>query len=251
MALRVGVVGLTPHFNCSAGNSPGDVADATTRLDCVILSTILVLLPPTVPLMLESLLLPFLETVLSGVDVRSLVMLGEQDCLLDLSGTNSLVFNEAVEQKDGDEPLDGDDEVMGLDDKFLGLEDPVIVLLEVDDINDSVPRLKGPKDGEENDPGLEELNDGDDVVVGFIESMGACTTGLPDPTEAPLELEIDRAGSVVLKFGGGSRENPGIADGFQACVLVVGELPRVAGALLKVDELALLAEADRPGATCP
>jgi hypothetical protein len=74
--------------------------------------------------------------------------------------------------------------------------------------------------------------------------------------EAPRELETERvlAEVVVLRFGGGSSENPGIADGCHArgvFALTLGELPREAGVFLEGRELALLAEEDLTGAACP
>jgi hypothetical protein len=56
----------------------------------------------------------------------------------------------------------------------------------------------------------------------------------PLSTEEDLELgapglprvaEVDLSGSDVLRFGGASREKPGISDGFHGLDLTVGELP--------------------------
>lgn len=192
-------------------------------------------------------LLPFLERGLSAVDDLPLVTLGEQDCLLDLSGAMSPVLDDDIDDGDGDAnnaghegPIDDDD------DDIPGLEEPI-------DNNDA-PGLEGPID--DDVPGLEETIDGDDDdALGLEEPMdavvavaaGAVAPGREEePTVAPLELETERAGRVVLRFGGGSNENPGIADGCQARGLTVGELPRETGALLDGKELALLAEDDLP-----
>lgn len=58
--------------------------------------------------------------------------------------------------------------------------------------------------------------------------------GLPRKAEAdlslgapglPREAEVDLSGNEVLKFGGVSRENPGISEGFHGLDLTVGEAP--------------------------
>lgn len=46
--------------------------------------------------------------------------------------------------------------------------------------------------------------------------------GAPD---LPLVADVDLSGSDVLRFGGASREKPGISDGFHGLDLRVGELP--------------------------
>lgn len=46
------------------------------------------------------------------------------------------------------------------------------------------------------------------------------------PLGLPLDAETDLAGKDVLKFGGVSREKPGISEGFHGRDLTVGELPR-------------------------
>lgn len=49
----------------------------------------------------------------------------------------------------------------------------------------------------------------------------------------PREGE-DLSGSVVLKLGGASKENPGISEGFQGLDLTVGEVPRDGAAIFDV-----------------
>lgn len=64
-----------------------------------------------------------------------------------------------------------------------------------------------------------------------------CLPSLGGSTEAeragaaglPLEAESGLLGRVVLRFGGASKENPGISDGFHGLDLTVGEVPREGG----------------------
>uniref|UniRef100_A0A0A9EBG9 Uncharacterized protein n=1 Tax=Arundo donax TaxID=35708 RepID=A0A0A9EBG9_ARUDO len=70
-----------------------------------------------------------------------------------------------------------------------------------------------------------------------LEGEQDCRLGRPAgplSTEVDLELgapglprvaEVGLSGSDVLKFGGASREKPGISDGFHGLDLTVGELP--------------------------
>ena len=259
LSLIVGVVGFMARLVCDVDISSGDMDDVrATRRDCNIRSTILLLLPTLMSFKLLPSFRPFLERGLSEVDVRPRVMFGEDDCLLDLSRIDSLVFDEVVDDGDGGfaddwaiEGLDDDD-----DDAAPCLNPPVLdgvpglVLV-------GVPGLEGPNDGEDNVVrGLDETNNGDEDVPGLTEPMDGDTLGLPVPTEVPLELETERVPGivVVLRFGGGSSENPGISDGCQAwgtVALTLGELPREVSVFLEGKELALLAEEDLPGADCP
>lgn len=73
--------------------------------------------------------------------------------------------------------------------------------------------------------------------------------GLDVLTEAPLEFEDGREGRLVLRFGGGSNEKPGISDNCcHAFGLIVGELPLEEGVLLEGAGLCLLMEDDLVGA---
>lgn len=69
--------------------------------------------------------------------------------------------------------------------------------------------------------------------------------GLGAVTEAPLEFEEGRVGRLVLRFGGGSNEKPGISDNCcHVLGLAIGELPLEEGVLLDGAGLPLLTEDD-------
>lgn len=61
-----------------------------------------------------------------------------------------------------------------------------------------------------------------------------------------LVAEAGLSGNDVLKFGGASREKPGISLGFQGLDLTVGELPRDATGFFDVVGTDLVTEEDRP-----
>lgn len=56
----------------------------------------------------------------------------------------------------------------------------------------------------------------------------------------PLFAEIGLSGSDVLRFGGASRENPGISEGFHGLGFTVGELARGGAGFFAVEETTLL-----------
>lgn len=58
----------------------------------------------------------------------------------------------------------------------------------------------------------------------------------------PLFAEIGLSGSVVLRFGGASRENPGISEGFHGLGLTVGELALGGAEFFAVAEATLVTE---------
>lgn len=184
--------------------------------------------------------LPFLERGLSTVDVLPRVTLGEQDRLFDVS---AVILDEVI---DGGDVVDTADNEGATDD-----DDDVPDLEEPVDNND-IPGLEG-LIGDANIPGRESPIDGDDDddVPGLEGPVGVVVTVAvvcreEELIDAPLELEIERAGTLVLRFGGGSNENPGMAEGCQARGLIVGEFPLEVGVLLDGRELTLLAEDDLP-----
>lgn len=63
----------------------------------------------------------------------------------------------------------------------------------------------------------------------------------------PREAEEGLSGNDVLKFGGASREKPGMSEGFHGLDLTVGELPRDGAALFDVMGPDFETEEDRPG----
>lgn len=70
--------------------------------------------------------------------------------------------------------------------------------------------------------------------------------GLGAVTDAPLEFEEGRVRRLVLRFGGGSKENPGISDNCcHVLGLIIGELPLEEGVLLEEAGRPLLTEDDR------
>lgn len=92
----------------------------------------------------------------------------------------------------------------------------------------------------------------DDLFISEVFSTWVDLVKVPDPglvRDEPLVFEVDRSGIVVLRFGGGSKENPGISDGCQSRGLAVGELPREEAVLLEGREVALLTEDDLLDAT--
>lgn len=91
-----------------------------------------------------------------------------------------------------------------------------------------------------------------------LEGEQDCLLGLPFGTGStederelgapglPLDAERGLSGIDVLRFGGASREKPGISDGFHGLDLTVGEVPRAGTALF--GGAALETEEDRAGA---
>lgn len=64
----------------------------------------------------------------------------------------------------------------------------------------------------------------------------------------PLAAESGLSGRQVLKFGGASREKPGISDGFHGLGLTVGELARSGTGFVTVVEPDFVTEeVDFPG----
>lgn len=65
----------------------------------------------------------------------------------------------------------------------------------------------------------------------------------------PLEADKGLSGIDVLKFGGASREKPGISEGCQGLDFTVGELPRDGTGFLEAAGVDLVTDDDLPGGT--
>lgn len=76
--------------------------------------------------------------------------------------------------------------------------------------------------------GLLPLDGEQDCLLGRAGGPGSTEDDLEElgAPGLPREAEEGLSGKDVLRFGGASRENPGISDGFQGLDLTVGELPR-------------------------